>query len=323
MNLPRGPRRTDIADVVIIHSADKEGAARRLGEAIAAAGYAFEAVEVGKPDRLVDTLEGCVAPARILIWSKPLVFHLLHSGELPRIRQLDGLIEVSADGITPPSRGDDARIVLISGWRGQPFHPGWQRIHLELKRLCGTGKGSGEAPRLSQKPAKARAPSASSPSAGSGASVRLIRGGAVALLLVGAAVGAASWFGGSPPAQQPPKVSGLSEAGPIREASPPVLRATPVAKPVVESAGPAPAAASPPVRGEAPAKALPERPKSSPASRSRPSEKSANEKRQPESRVASAKKYSPKHSKVMRQFCERSGRSTPQCRSFRRSMRAP
>ena len=305
---------------MIIHGPDKGSAAKRLSDAIAAEGYTVAAIEVEKPDRLADIVEGCAAPARILIWSKPLVSHLLHSGELPRIRQLGGLIEVSADGITPPSRGDESRVVLISGWRGQPFHPGWQRIHLELKRL------SGEALRPLQKTANARPPTAaqSFPGSGDRASGRLIRGVAIALLLVGAAVGAANWFGGSTPADRPAKVSGLRQAGPTGENSLPVPRETPVAKKVVESAGRPPVAASSlPAQSEAPAKALQERPRPSPVPRSRPPQGSGESRRRPPSREEPAKKYSPKHSKVTRQFCERSGRSTPQCRSFMRSTRAP
>jgi hypothetical protein len=33
------------------------------------------------------------------------------------------------------------------------------------------------------------------------------------------------------------------------------------------------------------------------------------------------KRYSRKYSKTMRLFCQRSGRSTPQCRTFARSVR--
>lgn len=323
-NWPGRLWRTDIADIVILHSADKEGAARRLGDAVAAEGYSVTAVEIEKPDRLADTVEGCVADARILIWSKPLVFHLLHSGELPRIRQLSGLIEVSADGIAPPSRGDEARTILISGWRGQPFHPGWQRIHLELKRLCGNGKSAGGASRPPVEPRNARPPTAAPhvPRGGARASTRLMLGGAVAFLLVGAAVGAANWFGASSPDDQPREVSGPRQAGPTGKALPPVPDAAPVASKVVESAGPASdAGSSLPAQEEKPAKAGQELPRAAPAS-VRP-EGAGDRRPGPRSRAERPKKYSPKHSKVMRQFCERSGRSTPQCRSFLRSVRAP
>ncbi|HEX8448481.1 MAG TPA: hypothetical protein VF652_02715, partial [Allosphingosinicella sp.] len=117
-----------MADVAILHSADKEKAAARLAESVAAAGFTVDSVEIEDPSGLADALDRCGADARILIWSRSLVSHALHSGDLPGIRKLRGLIEVSADGITPPSGGDESRVVSISGWRGQPFHPGWQRI---------------------------------------------------------------------------------------------------------------------------------------------------------------------------------------------------
>lgn len=304
---------------MIIHSADKEGAAARLVEAIAAEGYGVTTVEVEEPDRLVDAVEGCAADARILIWSRALVFHSLHSGELPRIRHVPGLIEVSADGIKPPSRGDEARVVLVSGWRGQPFHPGWQRIHLELKRLCGTRKGAAERPSQSPdiRPKPAPTPSAS---AGGPARGRLVLGGAVGFLLIGTAVGAASWFGGGSPDAQPgrenrqaPKPDPTSGGRPVSALS---------AKPAIAAAPQAPPAPSPPsAQDSAPAKAERERPQAARTSRPAPPKGSSGSKPRVAPPAQGVKKYSPKYSKVMRQFCERSGRSTPQCQTYLRSVR--
>lgn len=313
-----------MADVSIIHAADKGTAATRLADAIVAAGFSVGAVEVEDPAALAELLEGSTAEARILIWSRALVSHALHSGELFRIRQLPGLIEVSADGITPPSRSDEARVVSISGWRGQAFHPGWQRIHVELKRLCGARKALPEAaprPAVAKDPPPRRTATAAPAGAARPKARRLMLGGGIAALLVAATVGAAVWLGDGAP-EAPPRRA-LSEApGPeaVAEAARAPLPAEPepsqasaAQPPISGSTAPPPPAAEPPA-AQAKAKAKAE------ASRAAPSKAAARPTPGP-SPQGPVKKYSRKNSKVMRQYCERSGRGTPQCRTFLRSVR--
>jgi hypothetical protein len=309
-----------MADVSILHAPDKQAAAARLADAVAAAGFDVGAVEIEDPARLADAVDGCDSNARILIWSRPLVSHSLHSGDLPRIRQARGLIEVSADGITPPSRGDDSRVVLISGWRGQPFHPGWQRIHAELKRLCGARKAAPETPArpaISANPPPPRTAPAASP-AGFRPQPRLMMGGGIALLLVAGAVGAASWLGSAAPGSRPDRE--FREIRPPRttgEASRPSLAAEPAA-PVNASTAAGP---PPPLSPERLATAEP----SQPGRASPPVSAKAVDRPRPRPlpHAGAPKKYSRKYSKVMRQFCERSGRATPQCRTFRQSIGSP
>ncbi|HEX8625076.1 MAG TPA: hypothetical protein VF782_08350 [Allosphingosinicella sp.] len=302
-------------DVAIIHAADKHTAATRLADAIAAAGFAVGAVEIGDPAELADAVAGCAADARILIWSRPLVSHALHSGDLHRIRQLRGLIEVSADGITPPSRGDDARVVSISGWRGQPFHPGWQRIHLELKRLCGPRKAPPEA-MAPAAPARDPRPERTAPAAPSGdvrpQARRLMLGGGAAVLLVAGIAGAASWFGESAPETPPRRESpGPRDSAAAGEPRRPERGTEPAPATAPPARVPAPGPSEPPASARAEAE----------APRAEPPKAAARPRREAPPQAAPAKKYSRKNSKVMREFCERSGRSTPQCRVFLRSVR--
>jgi hypothetical protein len=315
-----------VPDVAIIHAADKGIAATRLADAIVAAGFAVDSVEIEDPAQLADVVDGCAADVRILIWSRPLVSNALHSGDLPRIRQARGLIEVSADGIAPPSRGDDARIVSISGWRGQPFHPGWQRIHLELKRLCGPRRAAPEALPPAAVAREAH-PERTPPAASSGPvrpqARRLLLGGAAAVLLVAAVAGAASWFGGGAP-EAPPRQE-LRETG-----GPAATSGAPRPDPGTVPDSPNAPGAAPPVGAPTPgpsseplaaAKAKPDTRRAEPDLRPAPLKPAARPKRGPSSEAGPAKKYSRKNSRVMREFCERSGRSTPQCRTFLRSIR--
>ncbi|HYW15760.1 MAG TPA: hypothetical protein VE891_06365 [Allosphingosinicella sp.] len=319
-----------MADVAIIHAADKGTAAARLADAIAAAGFAVDPVEVADPAALADLTEGCAADARILIWSRALVSHALHSGELNRIRQLSGLIEVSADGITPPSRGDDSRVVSISGWRGQPYHPGWQRIHVELKRLCGTRKavpGAVPAPVPARDAKPKRAGPADPGGGGPQRTRRLMLGGGAAVLLLAAAVGAASWVGREAPdaaprqsLAEPSRPAGTAEDPRSGLGAPPPSAAPSATVPKVgDPTAPVPAASSAPPPETAAAKARPEASRAVPAVRPQPRRPAARPEPRPSPGPAPVKKYSRKNSKVMREFCQRSGRSTPQCRTFLRS----
>jgi hypothetical protein len=311
-----------VPDVAIIHAADKGTAAARLAEAIVAAGFAVGALEIEDPAELAAAVDGCGAEARILIWSRPLVSHALHSGELARIRQLRGLIEVSADGIAPPSRGDGSQVVSISGWRGQPFHPGWQRIHAELKRLCGSRKAPPEAappPTVAKNPDPGRAEPPGPRAGARPRAPRLVLGAGAAVLLVAAAVGAANWVGrGAPdPAPPPQQVGEARPPAAISEPAPPDPGTAPRTADVSVTSPPAAPSPAPPVAANAEPQASPARPVERPA----PSRSSARPKQPPSTSAAPVKKYSRKHSKVMREFCERSGRSTPQCRTFLRSTR--
>ncbi|HEX8512259.1 MAG TPA: hypothetical protein VF688_04055 [Allosphingosinicella sp.] len=319
-----------MADVVIFHASDKETAAARLAEAVAAAGFAVDTARIEDPAGLADSVVGCDSEARILIWSRPLVSHALHSGDLSRIRQLPGLIEVSADGIAPPSRGDEARIVSVSGWRGQPFHPGWQRIHAELKRLCEPRKPVAEArPARPARPALAPSPHPEAadraPSRDGGRrQARLMLGGGIALLLAAASVGAVSWFGSNPP--DPAAGPELREAPASgmagdarRPASAPAPQSpSPLATVPQAADPPPPPSAGPP----ATARAGPNLPLAGAAPRPARPKPAARAEARPRAQEPAPKKYSRRNSKVMRQFCERSGRSTPQCRTFLRSIRA-
>ncbi|MEA3010908.1 MAG: hypothetical protein QOJ91_2600 [Sphingomonadales bacterium] len=314
-----------MADVVIIRSPDKETAAARLATSLAAAGYDVGALEVEDPARLVEAVEGCTADAAILIWSRSLVFHVLHSGELPRIRQLRNLIEVSADGITPPSRVDDSRVVLISGWRGQPFHPGWQRLQAELKRLGGSPRSIAETPRAAAAASNAHSQPAASaaPRGPARPPLRLLLGGAAAVAAVGAVLGAVSWSGDRAPEDRPrQEVSRPRAAAPIVTQAPVETATRPASEPAAEASppplpDPAPAPEVPaPGPVKPPPKGLREHPVVRPA---RPAGDAAG----PSAKAGESKKYSRKNSKIMRQFCERSGRSTPQCKTFLRSVGNP
>jgi len=296
-----------MTDVLLLFGADKRAAATRLGEAVEAAGYAVELRQIADPEQLASAVaEAPAAGAALLVWSRLLVSAVL-AGGLDTIRAQRNLIEVSIDGITPPSRLDPARVVLLSGWRGQPFHPGWQKVEAELRRLC-----TASAP-----PAAPRRPDPERRSA------RTRRGLAPASLGVTAAAALAlmtlAWWTGreptarpTPPAEQqsPPRVAAIPTPAP-----PP-----PAPKPLADGPKPAEVAAdltAPPADAAVPAAETADIQRGAHDADAAPVRRAAP----PRSRTVERKKYSARNSKTMRLFCAGAGRGTPQCQVFVRSTR--
>jgi hypothetical protein len=257
-------------DVAIVFSADKKGAAERIRDGLAGEGYAVELAEGGGP-----------APAKavIVLWSRSAMDSPAIQAAASEASKQSRLVEVSSDGIMPIRDRDDNRVVLLSGWRGEPFHPGWQRISAEVRRLCGAPRARPPAPARAPAPAAAAA-RASVPKRGA------LLAGLVVLVL--ALAGAGLWMLGRE-APQPPPPAAVAEApqpAPVTPL-PPVATAEAPAVEVGQSVAPAAVATPEPARAEP-------RPK------------------------RSGPHYSPRQARTMRLFCQRAGRGTRECRVFRK-----
>lgn len=336
------PQSSDMADVRIIFSPDRAPAAERLREAVSAEGYDVVAEPIKDVEELIaaeDRLQK--GTATLIIWSRSLVLSALQPGVLRQLRQRGNLIEVSPDGVGPQAADGDTNVILISGWRGQPFHPGWQRIAGDLKRLCGPPKENSEAavgvvqpePIAAPLPVLAESKPSDRPSRARGWALAAI--GAIALF--GAGFGAASWIGnrGSEPGQPPP--ARMQERQPAQVP----LAERPQGSVFAQAESPAPprpsgsapsessdggAATNQPATAAAPAPAaaVPAPADAEPRSKRTASKEKESASRTAKNRSAArveTKRYSRANSEVMRLFCEGSGRSTPQCRTFLRSVR--
>ncbi len=324
-----------MADVRIRFSRERAAAAERLRDAISAEGYRVALAEISDVQDLVAPEDRHQAErATLLIWSRPLVLSALRPNLLPQLRQQRKLIEVSADGVGPDGGEGDTHVILISGWRGQPFHPGWQRLASELKRLCGAPSDMSE-PSEGLRQIKVPATPESAPveakrSKGRFPVARLALALLAALGLFGAGFATATWIGQGPSLTRKPPPAGT----PGTRANPPPVSTDPAASPDVAIAPPSDPprssglAASEPAQVEprsvaAPLTAAPP----SPAAREEPKTPSPKAKRRSETRPTKGstpvrreiKPYSRRHSQVMRQFCEGAGRLTPECRTFLRS----
>jgi hypothetical protein len=309
-----------MVDVRLLYPKDKYESAMRLAEALEAAGYAVEREALAVSGAFPDVAaEAGKAKVLLLIWSRGLVSAAMAGSGLALARRNPNLIEVSADGIEPAG-AEASPVILLCGWRGQPYHQGWQRILAEVKRLCDARETSGKS--LPPVPSADRARTADAASA---PKRRRVRAAMAAGALIAATLGAGALYqraiaddaAGAPSraavaaAGEAPRSTGVAA-----EPSLPVESAAPVqaAGPLPDTPAPVPAT---------PAAAPAEPPSADRTGRSRPV---ATPKRSRPERLAAVsgpgvKRYSRKYSKTMRLFCRRSGRSTPQCRTFARSMR--
>ncbi len=320
-------------DVRITYSRDKAAAAARLMEAIAGAGYAVRSDEIAELEDLFDPDHGHRSgDATLLIWSRTLLSSALHSGLLRQVRQERNLIEVSADGVGPQAPEGDNRVVMISGWRGQPFHPGWQRIADELKRICGSGSGVPEPPARAE-PVLPRAAAADASVAEPRKDIRRLPIARLSLALLaaaglfGAGFATATWVGtegsGSQGAQATSAPIVEERSGAPADARQPGLVVPPMTRPVPLTAQ-APAVAAAPASGTdaspgSPASEASSSPKRNRNGAERRKSERADNDRPAKASSAADKRYSRRNSKVMREFCEGAGSGTPQCRTFLRS----
>lgn len=330
-----------MADVRIRFSPDRAAAAERLRKAVSAAGYAVDLDHISDPEDLTASEDQHrTGSATILIWSRPLLSSALRPDLLRKLRQQRNLIEVSADGVGPMAADGDTHVILISGWRGQPFHPGWQRIASDLKRICGPRK---DAPETDTAAAQPRPPSvppsvaqrASSEGKGSNwwsSSGRLVLALLAAAGLFSAGFAVSSWTRNEAtvPQQQPPGKTEAKQAERVPIAGQPAMApdagtgggpsVPPRANSVLASSEPATVEPRPIQASSATAPASPAARNNSKATPREATKGSASRSARSRAPASSEKKrYSRNNSRTMRLFCEGSGRSTPQCRTFLRS----
>lgn len=317
-----------MADILLIFPPDKKVAAGNVRGALSAAGYSVTDHPVSNGSEIGARARGA-GPA-LLIWSRSLASAAITEGWFAELRKLPNLLELSTDGIAP-QEGDESRVILLSGWRGQPFHLGWQRVLSDVQRLGATSAGPRSTPVAAPAPAPAVAPAipqaaaahptaepprAKTPARKSGLPV------AAALAVVGS-LAAATWIGtrsgdgpqsGSPaPAVAPSRAAAQPVAAPAVPAVAAPTAAEPFGEvaPVTSPRQPAVAARAEPA---ASVRSVSERPKAASRATVRASRAAAG--------TPVTKRYTKRGSRLMRRFCARSGRHTLECRVFLRSAAA-
>lgn len=289
-------------DVIVIHSSEKRTAADRLRKAIVREGYSVETdIEQSHGQSAAQAVAEKLGEARavVVLWSKAALTAPLVTYAADLARAQGKLIEASADGIKPIGTPDaEMRTALLSGWRGEPFQPGWQKVLRELGRICG---GRGDAARDMGK----AVPGAGEGRPPAGRAARL----AIASFLLLFVTAAAAWI-----AVQRSSAPGSASQLPQSEA--------PAPRHAAGSATGEFQSPSPHQDTQSRSQPLPESPvalNDRPVERPEGTSIAGTVRQQPDvqrkqSRKGETANLSP--STTMRLFCERSGRGTPECRTF-------
>src|SRR5438270_10107479 len=116
-----------MSDVEIIFPKGREATIRRLRDMLKRAGYDVAAVEA-------DGAGGASAGAKavLILWDRSTIADASMRAAASAARRRGQAIDVSADGITPMDLDDDRALIHLSGWHGEPHHPGWRKILAQL-----------------------------------------------------------------------------------------------------------------------------------------------------------------------------------------------
>ncbi len=298
-----------MSDVQIVFPKGRDATIRRLREALAQTGYDVAVVETEDSGAAPPVADGTAA---LFLWDRSTFGNPVMEAAASAARRRGRAIDVSADGITPMGLDDDRELIQLSGWRGDPHHPGWRKILARLEQPSGRV----EAPK--PEPLPPRQPSgtdASTPDVAATAGADkpgptrrrspLLALAAGAVLVVAAAALLIFRQPGGQSRQPPPAIAvAPAPAQPSQPVSAPPAQATAAAPqvPVPDATGPIPAP-SPDLTEAA-----------------RPARKGRTVRHAERSVIDAPRRggeirYT-RYSRNMRLFCEHAGRRTPQCRVF-------
>jgi hypothetical protein len=129
-----------MVDVFISYARENVDTVRRLAECIAADGYSVW-WDADVPPHLAygDVIAEEIANAKavIVVWSRHASASHWVRSEADLGREQTKLIQTSVDGTFPPMPFNQIQFADISGWQGEPDHPGWMKVKTSLNALCG------------------------------------------------------------------------------------------------------------------------------------------------------------------------------------------
>lgn len=183
------------------------------------------------------------ARAAVVVWSETAVQSEWVRAEADVARNQKKLIQVASHGVIPPLPFNQIQCASLSGWGGEPDHPGWRKVKESLAALC--REGAAPVPPKAPPPARRETPPAAPPPAPGGAksfspSSIMIGCGAggvlmIGLLLVLAALASDEAAPPAPPADSPTAAVTENQPDP-EEAAEPEPAPAPSAAPEVSQA---------------------------------------------------------------------------------------
>lgn len=154
-----------MVDVFISYSRPDQSKVAMLARQIAAEGYDVW-WDQDLPPHLsygdVITAKITEARAAVVVWSETAAQSEWVRAEADVARNQKKLIQVASDGFVPPLPFNQIQCASLSGWRGEPDHPGWIKVKESLAALC-QGERAATATGADARPAAKAPPRPQSP----------------------------------------------------------------------------------------------------------------------------------------------------------------
>ena len=133
-----------MSDVFISYARSTEAQAKRIDEALRALGH-----EVWRDDQIAahqafgKVLEERLAAARavLVLWSADASESEWVRSEASRARTMGKLAQLRLDATPLPMPFDQIQCADLSGWNGEPEHPGWRKVIDSVADLTGAPRG--------------------------------------------------------------------------------------------------------------------------------------------------------------------------------------
>src|SRR3982751_6579225 len=138
-----------MADVFVSYARPDEEQAKRVTDALRAAGY-----KVWRDDELpahrayADVIEERLKAAKavVVLWSAEAAKSQWVRAEADAARNSGTLIQASIDGAAPPMPFNQIQCADLKGWDGKAETPGWRKLATSVATLAGPAKNESPAP---------------------------------------------------------------------------------------------------------------------------------------------------------------------------------
>jgi len=129
-----------MSDVFISYARSTEPQARKIGDPLRALGYGvWRDDELPAHRAYAEVIEERLNAARavVVIWSAEAVRSHWVRAEADAARAAGTLVQLTADGATPPLPFNQIQCADMTGWAGEPTHPGWKKVAASIAELVG------------------------------------------------------------------------------------------------------------------------------------------------------------------------------------------
>ena len=132
-----------MSDVFISYARSSEDKAKKVEQALKAAGYAvWRDDELPAHKSYADVIEERLKSAKavVVLWGAEAAKSQWVRSEADAARQIGTLVQATIDGSVPPMPFDQIQCANLKAWDGSTEHDGWRKLSSSVAELAGEGK---------------------------------------------------------------------------------------------------------------------------------------------------------------------------------------